>query len=649
MSVRCFSRAAFLCVCLVTLIAAAGCKEEGSVRVTSLKFDGIKAVRPGQLKSVLATTASSKLPWGEKRFFSREQFEADLKRIVAFYRDRGFPDARVPSFDVKLSSDQSSVDITIRISEGEPLRVERIELQGFEPLSERPRRALDRRLPLKAGQPLDLALVQATRETALDALKEHGYPYASVRVSEKPGSGERSRIIVLTAAPGTLAHHGPIEISGNRRVSDSVIQRQLTFRPGQVYRHSRLLESQRKLYALEVFDFANVEAVRKEGEQPPEVPQRVTVTEGKPQKTTIGVGYGSEERGRVQTEYRHVNFFGGARTAGALGRYSRLDRGVKLNFTQPYLFSPRYSFGLAGQYWHNDEPGFFTLDNVGGRATITRQFGRAGSTGFRSRPTTTLSFTYANEWEQFEIDPKTLADFTQRDNLIALGLDPTSGGVGSGQRSSIALDAGRNTTGNILDARRGYVGTLHLEQAGKWLEGDFNYYELTGEGRFYRTIAGRAVVAVRARAGSIDPLARQITGDELSAVEIGVPFYKRYFLGGATNLRGWGRFDVAPLSGFGLPIGGHTFMDFSTEVRFPVRGNLGGVIFLDGGNVWFKPWDFNVNDLRYDIGPGLRYNTRIGPIRVDFGYQLNPIPGLLVDGKPQARRFRIHFSIGQAF
>ena len=128
-----------------------------------------------------------------------------------------------------------------------------------------------------------------------------------------------------------------------------------------------------------------------------------------------------------------------------------------------------------------------------------------------------------------------------------------------------------------------------------------------------------------------------------------MPFFKRYFLGGATNLRGWGRFDVAPLSGGGLPIGGQSFTNFSTEVRVPIWGNLGGVLFLDGGNVWTNPWDFNLNDMRYDVGPGLRYNTPIGPFRADLGYQLNPIPGLLVNGEPQPRRFRFHFSIGQAF
>ena len=136
---------------------------------------------------------------------------------------------------------------------------------------------------------------------------------------------------------------------------------------------------------------------------------------------------------------------------------------------------------------------------------------------------------------------------------------------------------------------------------------------------------------------------------EQPALEIGVPFHKRYFLGGATNLRGWGRFDVAPLSGDGCRSAAIRSSTFPTEVRVPIWGKLGGVIFLDGGNVWTKPWDFNTNDLYYDVGPGLRYNTPIGPIRVDFGYQLNRIPGLLVNGEPEPRRYRFHFSIGQAF
>src|SRR4029453_1721470 len=119
MFARVFGRFAGTSVLLVTLAGVAGCKEERGVKVTKMTFNGIKAVSANQLKKVLAINPSSKLPWGEKRYFSREQFEADLKRIVAFYHDRGYPDAGGSSFDVKLSGDQTSVAITLNTSEGE--------------------------------------------------------------------------------------------------------------------------------------------------------------------------------------------------------------------------------------------------------------------------------------------------------------------------------------------------------------------------------------------------------------------------------------------------------------------------------------------------------------------------------------------------
>ena len=128
-----------------------------------------------------------------------------------------------------------------------------------------------------------------------------------------------------------------------------------------------------------------------------------------------------------------------------------------------------------------------------------------------------------------------------------------------------------------------------------------------------------------------------------------MPFHKRYFLGGASSIRGWGRYEVSPLSGFGFPIGGLTMMQGTSEVRMPIAGNLGAVVFLDFGNVWEEAWNFDTGDIRYAVGPGLRYLTPVGPIRVDVGYQLNPIPNLLVNGLPQKRQLRVHFSIGQAF
>ena len=635
MSGRSLSARATVLFCL--LLAAGACKEEGGVKVTSFTFNGAKGVTPAQLKSVLSTSASSRIPWGTKHYFSRDQFNADLKRIVAFYKDRGYPSARITSTDVKLNQDQTSVQLTVNIDEGEPTRVERVVFEGFDALPAQHKTTLETKLPLRTGQPLDRALMQASRESALDELRDHGYPYASVKMSETEGTSPNSRVVSLVADTGPLSTFGPIEVVGNTSVDENVIRRQLTYRPGRPYRQSALQQSQRKLYTAELFEFANVEPVRSE-EKPPEIPTRVTVTEGKHQKVNFGVGYGTEEKARVEVDWRHVNFLGGARTAGVLARYSALDRGVRLNFKEPYFFGPRYDLNLTAQSWHAAEPAF-TLDTNGGRATVTRQFRRSGGPVLGSRPAAmSLSLMYVNEFESYTISDEALADPTFRDDLIALGLDPRTGS-GQGTRSAIALDGGRNTTNNLLDARRGYVLSVHLEQAGQWLGGTWDYYELTTEGRYFHPF-GNVVAAVQARVGSIDAFGNQ---------EAGVPFFKRYFLGGATNLRGWGRFEVSPLSGEGLPIGGAAFVNFSAELRTPVWGKLGAVLFLDGGNVWTNPWDIRANDLRYDVGPGLRYQTPIGPIRADIGYQLNPIPGLLINGEPEGRRFRFHFSIGQAF
>ena len=638
-------RAARLALLLPVLLTIVACKEDlAGVEVKDLSFSGNRAVTTAQLKSVLATTESAWLPWGAKEYFTREEFEADLKRIVAYYRDRGYPDARVRSFDARLSDDQKSVRLKVDIEEGEPIRVERIVFAGLESLPDEHRRELETRLPLKAGEALDRGLLQSSREATLDEIKDHGFPTPDVDVAETAGSSDRLRVITYTARPGRVAHFGRIEIQGTASVDQRIVRRQLTFRPGQLFEQSKLRESQRRLYSMELFNFVNIETVTAvdadtagDEQGPDRIATRVTVTEGKHRKVNFGLGYGTEEKARGEIDWRHVNFFGGARTAGVFARYSALDRGVRLNFRQPYFFGPRYSFGMSAQSWYTDEPAY-QLTTTGGRATIARESSRSRS-ALGVRQTTVLALTYANEWEDYTISNEALLDPTFRDELIALGLDPRTG-EGRGQLSALLLDAGRNTTDSLLDAQKGYVASVHFETAGQWLGGDYQFREVSAEGRYFQALGRRAVVAVRGRAGSIDSAGPE---EEL------VPFFKRYFLGGATNLRGWGRFEVSPLSGAGLPIGGHSFVNFSTELRFPVVGKLGAVVFLDGGNVWTNPWDFNLNDLRYDVGPGLRYNTPVGPIRLDVGWQLNPIPGLLVNGEPQTRPLRFHFSIGQAF
>jgi outer membrane protein assembly factor BamA len=250
-----------------------------------------------------------------------------------------------------------------------------------------------------------------------------------------------------------------------------------------------------------------------------------------------------------------------------------------------------------------------------------------------------VSAGYLVEYEDYTVDPQALADPEFRPTLIALGINPVTG-RGEGWLGALTFDVNRNTTENLLDARRGYVVSAHLEKAG--VGGDFNYLETTAEGRHYLNLADRAIIATRVRAAALGGT------DEPDAT---IPFFKRYFLGGAQSLRGWGRFEVSPLTSDGLPIGGYTSLEATIEARVPVTTNIGGVLFVDGGNVWTGTYDFDFGDMRYAAGAGLRYRTPVGPIRVDFGYQLTPNRQLVIDGRPfsEQRRWRIHFSVGQAF
>jgi len=219
---------------------SASCKEVGTIKVHSLSFKGVQAVDEGRLKDALATHQSSKIPWGKKSFFDRSRFDADLKRIQAFYADRGFPDARVTGFDVKLNEKQDEVDLTVTVAEGEPVVVKSIAFSGFDVIPAAHLDDLKKRAPLVNGKPGDRQHVVATHEMAQNELKDHGYPYAKVSTDENDGSNGKSATMTFTAQPGPLAHFGQIQIQGNKSVSDHVIEREVSFKPGDLYTRSEV-------------------------------------------------------------------------------------------------------------------------------------------------------------------------------------------------------------------------------------------------------------------------------------------------------------------------------------------------------------------------------------------------------------------------
>jgi translocation and assembly module TamA len=610
---------------LLVALAASGCKQDGTVTVRSIRFVGTQAIDASRIKTVLATRQSARLPWGRQYAFDRSRLDADVKRIEAFYADRGYPNARVTGVEVTPHGKPDVVDVTVTVAEGDPVLVTSLSLVGFDVIEPERLESLRRRLPVQQGQPRDRQQVVAARDLAANELRDQGYPYARVSAAEQlavPSVG-----LTLAAEPGPLAHVGAIEIAGNQTVDGPIIARQLTFKTGDLYRRSFVQDSQRRLYSMQLFQFVNIETLHPELQEP-DVRMRVTVAEGRHQRVNLGVGYGTEEKARVDAGYHHVNFLGGARTAGVRGRWSSLDRGLRVEFLQPYFFGPHMSAGAEGQHWLTVTPAYESVI-TGGRVTLTH----------KESQLTSWAVSFLNERDKSTIADDVRDDPALRNDLIALGLNPETGRQ-DGTLNAFALDVQRSNVDNVLDANRGYQTAVHAEMAGKIMPGQYHYTAVTADGRYYTPFSGRFVVANRVQVGSIDAL-RDGPGN--------VPFSKRYFLGGASSIRGWGRFEVSPVGTSGLPVGGNTLFAFSSELRASLAGKSGAVVFLDGGNVWQQGWTVDLSDLRYAVGAGFRYQTAVGPVRFDVGRQVNPIDGLLVNGQPQARAWRLHFSIGQAF
>jgi outer membrane translocation and assembly module TamA len=127
-----------------------------------------------------------------------------------------------------------------------------------------------------------------------------------------------------------------------------------------------------------------------------------------------------------------------------------------------------------------------------------------------------------------------------------------------------------------------------------------------------------------------------------------LPASERFFAGGDTTIRGYSLDSVgAPstITAAGFPRGGDAEVVFNAELRMPIRGPVGGVVFVDGGNVFARASDMDLLRLRGSVGLGARYRSPIGPIRIDVGFKLDR----RLIGTSLEPRYAIHFSIGQAF
>jgi len=600
---------------------------------------GERDVRSQRTSDRHADPARRRWPWSDWSPFDLRRLTADLDRLRAFYDDRGFPTAQVQLDEQTLSEDGRSIRLRIVIQEGAPQRIGSVSVTGIETLPGELSNPIRSSIPaagLGPGVRRDRGQLLIARSRILGLLRDQGYPHARVEIIET-ASDATTMVVELQTVSGPETYFGAISVVGLKKLKQVVVFRAVTFDPGDLYRESDVNKSQRRLANLRAFEFVNLTPQTEARDAKADVlPMTVKVAEARSHRFELRAGYGTEDRVHGSVEWRNLKFFGNASQLVATANDSTVLRGGGFGYEHPYLWPSGGSLSARAWAWWTHET-TFTSRNAGGQVTVRHEFGRTGPVGQGVVNGWEVGGTYRNERLQYEVTAAALEDVGTVEERIALGLDAVTG-RGDGTVAALEVDVTRTAIDTPGDPSKGSTVAIHLGHVAPWLAGTCRYEELLAEARGYVPIKGRVRLAAKLRAGTL------VASDTST-----IPFSARYFLGGSSSVRGWGRYEISPTSSAGVPVGGRTVVEASAEVRFPLFWDLGGVVFMDAGQVWPGQWQVKVKDLRYAAGGGLRWQTLIGVVRGDVGWQLNSITDLRINSQLQTRPWRIHLSIGHAF
>lgn len=576
--------------------------------VRFIRFVGVKSLDASRLGKIMETQAK-RFRWGQGNPLDETVLRRDVERIEKFYKSQGFYDARVLGHRlIPLGGREVILEITVK--EGRPVIVESVDLTvdnaPFGPWHD----DLLQVIPLKPGRRFTSSDFYDTEKRVREFLSDWGYPRATVETQGSMDKEAKTAHIQVHVALGPGCLFGPVHVEGNRRVETALIVNELTFRPGERYRTKALHDSQKRLMDLHLFTFVDIQP-QLDAPSEGEVPVSVVVKEAKSQTVRLGAGYGTEDqlRGRVGYEYR--NFLGQGRKLELDARASSRARSFEGRLTQPHFLYDPFRLKVSGgvsremQESYTNEQYFF-------RPQVTWQ---------------------VNEHWLLNAGPNVEANRLLDVDLTSQAIRPSDQKGEEYYVSSLVFGATYQRVDNILDPRRGVQFFQSLEWGGSPVGSEVAFVKLGLEGRSYLPIDPLGVLAFRAKWGSIAELEDTAR----------VPIFKRYFSGGSTSIRGYPYQKLGPLDDDGNPLGGLTLLELSGEWRFPLKNSWEGVLFVDAGNVYESPYALLWNQLRSSVGTGLRYKTPVGPLRLDFGYQLNP------PDQDFFSLYQIHLSIGQAF
>jgi outer membrane protein insertion porin family len=586
--------------------------------VKGLEIKGNKNFSSGDIEEILQTkTRPWYTPWRERPRFDPDTFAADLQRVERFYQSKGYYEARV-SHDLNIDEARQLVTPTIIVDENAPVTLKQLSIQVTDhPELQAELEALRAEFSLKAGRVFTEEDYQQTEARIRDFFYDHGRAHVKIERKARVFPDERQAEVSYSIAAGPPTVFGETRIEGLDKVTPSVVEKELNYKPGQAFSGKALRETRRNLQQLDLFGEIAVEPDTADTSATV-IPVVARLKEKPAHEIKIGIGYGTEDKLRGLARWRDNNFFGGARQLEIGAKVSFIAREIDARFVQPHFLGQNNRLIATLGPKQFVEPAY-TLNLTRFQPRFERKFSEQFS----------AFFGYRIEYDQLRDLSKAVFAFPDPAHPRGHILNefPRHGWL-----SAFGAGAVWNTTNDKDNPTRGWTHSVFLEQAGGPWSGSYDFYKITGESKYFYPLAERTVLASRVKIGFAD----NFDGSKE------MPIFERFFAGGSSSNRGYGRHLLGPLSAHHDPIGGKSLLEGSVELRQQqIYKQLGGVLFLDFGQVSLHAWDPPINDLRFAAGFGFRYATPVGPVRLDFGFPFQP--------RDRDRSWQIFFDIGQSF
>ncbi len=540
--------------------------------------------------------------------FDPNELEKDKNAILSLYYKEGYRSTKIET-PLSWNDDKTRVSVEVRINEGVQTVVSETVVEGNTLITDGEALAA---IHLTPGTPFREYMLESDGNALAALISEHGRPYVRVSGEFTLSDDDTSARVVYTVDEGLQVTMGQVYITGNFKTRERIIRRELTIHPGDPFSPKKLLETQRNIRDLDIFESVRFKAVGLK-ERADTVDLFVEIEERKPYVVSFGGGYDTRRELFFHARGENRNLLGLNLSTWLAGEVSQIGYRGEYGFTEPRLLGSRIAMSLGLFAEEREERNQdFGIRTYGASAGFTRRF--------FDKLSLSLGLRYENR------------DQVRRDDIKAGETAIYEDDEFRPRQIVVASPAiGFDTRDSFINPKKGVYATIGADVSTGVENSLDNFVKYRFDARWYVTPVKRLTFALRGQGGYIDPYGGvdKVPDDQL------------FFLGGTSDVRGFDENLLLQGADDG-PLGGHKSLMGSVEARIALGAGFELALFYDIGRLSDTFGETGgTAGFRSTAGGGIRYITPVGPIGFLYGFKLDP--------REEEPSGRLHFSIGYTF